>query len=169
MSTACPTMPIHQALSGPDPKLATPDKKQGLWLLLRSLADSWWGAVLGGAVYGAWATWANWSQGTAMAVTIGVSHWATSALLTFFGTAAMRRFYGNASGWQGLVRAFGGGLALTYLALFTVHGVLGTEHLWLTLAPGIVPNVLFCGSYAGLLQRTLGAEAGTQAGQGSAA
>ena len=97
-----------------------------------------------------------------MAITIGLSHWATSALLTFFGTAVMRHFYDGASGWQGVARAFVGGLCLTYVALFAVHGVLGTEHLWLTLAPGVVPNVLFCGSYAGLLRRTLGARVASE-------
>ena len=152
MSIACPSVPVH-------PDIPAARSRLGVWLVLRRLADSWWGAVLGGGVYGAWATWANWSQGTVMATTIGLSHWATSALLTFFGTAAMRRFYGEASGWQGVTRAFGGGLCLTYLALFAVHGALGTEHLWLTLAPGVVPNVLFCGSYAGLLRRTVGLRA----------
>ena len=142
----CPTIPV------------TPSRLN-IWLVMRRWADSWWGAVLGGGVYGAWATWANWSQGAAMATTIGLSHWATSALLTFFGTTAMRRFYGHSTGWQGVMRAFCGGLCLTYLALFAVHGVLGTEHLWLTLAPGVIPNLLFCGSYAGLLRRTLGARA----------
>jgi hypothetical protein len=126
-----------------------------IWLGLRRLADSWWGALLGGAVYGAWATWANWDQGMHTAAGIGFSHWMTSAALTLFGTAAMRRFYGPAGTAYGWLRAFVGGLALTYITLFTVHGLLGTMHLWLTLAPGLVPNVLFCGSYAALLQRTL--------------
>ena len=86
---------------------------------------------------------------------IGLGHWTTSALLTFFGTAAMRRFYGSSSGWSGMARAFGGGLCLTYCALFAVHSALGTQHLWLTLAPGLIPNILFCSSYAGLLHHTL--------------
>jgi hypothetical protein len=122
--------------------------------LLRYLMDSWFGAVLGGGVYGAWAVWANWAQGASMALTIGAAHWLTSALLTFFGTMAMRRFYGNAQGWAGSLRAFAGGLGLTYVSLFVVHGLLGTEQLLLTLAPGIIPNILFCGSYALLLKRT---------------
>jgi hypothetical protein len=89
-----------------------------------------------------------------MALAIGAAHWVTSALLTFFGTMAMRKFYGNAQGWAGSLRAFAGGLVLTYASLFAVHGLLGTEQLLLTLAPGIIPNILFCSSYALLLKRT---------------
>ena len=51
--------------------------------------------------------------------------------------------------------AFAGGLALTYASLIAVHGLLGTEQLLLTLAPGILPNILFCASYALLLKRTM--------------
>ena len=122
--------------------------------LVRYLMDSWFGAALGGGVYGAWAVWANWAQGASMALTIGAAHWLTSALLTFFGTMAMRKFYGNADGWAGSLRAFAGGLSLTYASLFAVHGLLGTQQLLLTLAPGIIPNILFCASYALLLKRT---------------
>jgi len=116
--------------------------------------DSWFGAILGGSVYGAWAVWANWSQGSAHAWGIGLAHWATSALLTFFGTMAMRKFYGNGRGWAGGLRALSGGLCLTYASLLLVHGVIRTEHVLLTLAPGIIPNVLFCTGYALLLVRT---------------
>jgi hypothetical protein len=127
--------------------------------VVRHMMDSWLGAVLGGGVYGAWAVWANWSQGATMALTIGAAHWLTSALLTFFGTLAMRQFYGRGQpqmwGWAGSLRAFAGGLCLTYASLFAVHGALGTQHLLLTLAPGIVPNILFCASYALLLKRTM--------------
>ena len=126
----------------------------GILQFVRYLMDSWFGAILGGGVYGAWAVWANWPQGVNMALTIGAAHWLTSTLLTFFGTMAMRKFYGDASGWSGALCAFAGGLGLTYASLFMVHGVLGTERLLLTLAPGIVPNILFCGSYALLLKRT---------------
>ncbi len=121
---------------------------------LRYLMDSSLGAALGGGVYGAWAVWANWAQGADTALGIGAAHWLTSALLTFFGTMAMRRFYGIGRGLSGSLYAFGGGLTLTYLSLFAVHGLLGTQQLLLTLAPGIVPNILFCSSYALLLKRT---------------
>ena len=126
---------------------------------VRYMMDSWFGAVLGGGIYGAWAVWANWSQGANTAWGIGAAHWLTSALLTFFGTLAMRHFYGRGQpqmwGWAGSLRAFAGGLCLTYASLLAVHGVLGTQHLLLTLAPGIVPNILFCASYALLLKRTM--------------
>ncbi|MGB4117893.1 MAG: hypothetical protein WBK51_15240 [Polaromonas sp.] len=127
--------------------------------VLRYMMDSWFGAVLGGGVYGAWAVWANWSQGANTAWGIGAAHWLTSALLTFFGTLAMRQFYGRGQPqmwvWSGSLRAFAGGLGLTYASLFAAHGLLGTQHLLLTLAPGIVPNILFCASYALLLKRTM--------------
>ena len=123
--------------------------------IARYLMDSWVGAVLGGGVYGAWAVWANWEQGSKMALSIGAAHWLTSALLTFFGTMAMRKFYGGARGWMGSLRAFAGGMGLTYASLFAVHGLLGTERLLLTLAPGVIPNILFCASYALLLKRTV--------------
>lgn len=126
----------------------------GALLWIRSLMDSWFGAILGGSVYGAWAIWANRDQGAGHATAIGLAHWATSALLTYFGTMAMRKFFGSASGSAGGMRAFVGGLALTYFALLSVHVAIGTQHILLTIAPGLIPNVLFCGSYALLLMRT---------------
>ena len=139
-TACCVKAPATQAATGPR--------------VVRYLMDSWFGAVLGGGVYGAWAVWANWSQGANMALTIGAAHWLTSTMLTFFGTMAMRAFYGQSSGWVAGVRAFAGGLSLTYASLLLVHGVLGTEQLLLTLAPGIIPNVVFCASYCLLLNRT---------------
>ena len=135
-------------------KIGRPGTSRGFHFA-RYLMDSWFGALLGGGVYGAWAVWANWTQGANMALAIGAAHWATSALLTFFGTMAMRRFYGAAGSGLGGLRAFVGGMALTYASLIAVHGLLGTQHLLLTLAPGVVPNILFCASYALLLKRTL--------------
>lgn len=139
--------------STPCSKRVQTPKVRGL-SLARYLMDSWFGAVLGGGIYGMWAVWANWAQGAGTAWRIGAAHWLTSTLLTFFGTLAMRQFYGNAQGWAGSMRAFAGGLGLTYCSLFAVHGFLGTEQLLLTLAPGIIPNILFCVSYALLLKRT---------------
>jgi hypothetical protein len=137
----------------PHPKMVRTRQNSTLQFV-KYLMDSWLGAVLGGGVYGVWAVWANWAQGTGTAFGIGAAHWLTSALLTFFGTMAMRQFFGQAQGWLGSLRAFAGGLALTYTSLFAVHGLLGTQQLLLTLAPGIVPNILFCSSYALLLKRT---------------
>ena len=131
-----------------------PAFRQSLLVGLRRLMGSWFGAVLGGAVYGAWAAGANWGQGRDHALLIGASHWATSALLTYGGTWAMARFYGRSQGWGGAVRAFMGGMALTYISLFTVHAFLRTEHVLLTLAPGLVPNILFFFFFAALLVRT---------------
>jgi hypothetical protein len=131
----------------------------GVFRFVRHLMDSWFGAILGGSVYGAWAVWANWSQGPVHAWGIGLAHWTTSAMLTFFGTMAMRQFYGNGHGWTGGLRALAGGLCLTYASLLLVHSLIRTEHLLLTLAPGIIPNVLFCAGYALLLMRTQPEEA----------
>jgi hypothetical protein len=128
--------------------------RSGILRWIRHLMDSWFGAILGGSIYGAWAAWANWDQGMSKALVIGLAHWTTSALLTFFGTMTMRQFYGKRGGWLSGLRAWAGGLCLTYAALFVVHTTLHTEHLLLTLAPGVVPNVLFCTSYALLLIRT---------------
>lgn len=83
-----------------------------------------------------------------------MAHWTTSVLLTFFGTMAMRKFYGNGQGWVFGLRALSGGLFLTYASLLLVHSVIRTEQVLLTLAPGIIPNVLFCTGYALLLMRT---------------
>lgn len=122
---------------------------------LRRLMASWGGAVLGGSIYGAWAAWANWGQGSEHALLIGASHWATSAVLTHSGTWTMGRLYASAAqGLSGAVRAFVGGLTLTYVSLFAVHAILSTGQVLLTLAPGLLPNILFCGGYALLLLRT---------------
>ena len=141
------------AFPSPCTKPARTQQHLGLHFV-RYLVDSWFGALLGGSVYGAWAAWANWGQGAGMALAIGAAHWLTSTLLTYFGTMAMRWFYGDLDSRAGGLRAFVGGLCLTYASLFAVHGLLGTQHLLLTLAPGIIPNILFCGSYALLLKRT---------------
>ena len=145
-----PKLALSQSV--PVPLFAS--RRTSIFYLVRSLMDSWYGAIFGGSVYGAWAAWANWDQGAAHALGIGLAHWTTSALLTFFGTMAMRSFYGNGPGRVGGLRALLGGLCLTYASLLLVHTVLRTEHVLLTLAPGILPNVLFCTSYALLLMRT---------------
>lgn len=110
--------------------------------------------MLGAAVYGGWATWANWPQGASTAIKIGLTHWVASMLLTHYGTAAMRVFAGRSGGITSALRAGIGGLLLTYLSLLMIHSALGTEHLLVTLLPGIIPNILFCSGYALLLLRT---------------
>lgn len=125
------------------------------WDTLRGLTDSLAGAMLGAAVYGAWAVWANWSAGPEMAFSAGAGHWLVSTLLTYFGTRWMRGFFHLGRGpAERMSYAVLGGLSLTYLSLITVHLAIGTPMLLLTLLPGAVPNLLFCGSYARLLHRT---------------
>lgn len=121
----------------------------------RRLIDSFWGAMLGATVYAAWAIFANWDAGLKVAFTIGFAHWATSTVLTYTGTGVMRRSFafGAHKTDSGLI-AFGCGLIYTYLLLVSVHHAIGTPHVLLTLAAGVIPNVLFCSSYALLLART---------------
>lgn len=122
---------------------------------LRQLTDGPLGAALAALVYGSWAAWANASAGTGVAVRVALTHAALSAALTGCGTAWMRGFYRwGRSPWVGAGLAFVGGLALTYTLLIGVHQLIGTPHLLLTLAAGLLPTVLFCGGYAWLLGRT---------------
>jgi hypothetical protein len=45
-------------------------------------------------------------------------------------------------------------LAYTYAVLVGIHTVLGTPQLWLTLALGLLPNLVFCSTYSAVLTRT---------------
>lgn len=129
--------------------------RQQFSLRLRAVVDSFWGACLGAAVYAAWAVWANWDAGRHIALTAGLTHWATSTFLTYTGTGVMRQLHRRAHGTVGaMLLCFGGGLLYTYALLFGAHALVGTAHIALTLAAGVVPNLLFCGSYALLLSRT---------------
>ena len=126
---------------------------------LRRLTDSFWGAVFGAGVYAAWATWANWDAGPRVAFSVGATHWLASTFLTYTGTAVMRRCFAMPDGrLEAALLTFVCGLAYTYLILFGVHHAIGTPHVLLTLAAGVIPNVLFCSSYALLLVRTTAAE-----------
>lgn len=122
---------------------------------LRRIVDSVVGAILGGAVYGAWVLYVNWDAGLRIAGTAAAAHWAMSTALTYFGTGLMRRCYRVGSRpLDSALLACGGGLTLTYGLLVSVHLAIGTPHLALTLAAGVIPNVMFCVSYVSLLMRT---------------
>jgi hypothetical protein len=98
---------------------------------------------------------ANWDAGAAVALRAGAFHWITSALLTWYGTQAMRRCFDV--GTRPLARAaaaFCGGMGLTYGVLIAVHAAIGTPHIALALAAGVLPTVAFCAGYAALLLRT---------------
>lgn len=130
-----------------------------LSLRLRLLVESRTGAVLGAGVYAVWATAVNWDAGAAVALRAGAFHWIASALLTWWGTQAMRRCFdwGGNRGGSPLARAacaFCGGMGLTYGVLIALHGLIGTPHIALALAAGVLPTVLFCAGYAALLVRT---------------
>lgn len=122
---------------------------------LRRLTDSWIGAMLGALVYAAWAVFANWSAGAPTALRIAAVHWVMSTLLTYYGTTIMRLFFGiSGDALEGALIAFVCGLTFTYSVLIAVHQAIGTPHIALTLAAGVIPTVLFCGGYALLLLRT---------------
>lgn len=115
--------------------------------------DSPLGALIGAAAYGSWACYANLSAGWRRALTIGLAHFATSFVLTFSGVKVMNALYAWArSPWRG-ASAFFGSLGLTYGALLGVHTLLGTPHILMTLAPGLLPTVGFCSGYTWLLFR----------------
>lgn len=121
---------------------------------LRRLLDSPLGAVLGGAVYGSWASYANWVAGPASALRIGFAHFAMSTGLTVIGVALMNRLFALSRRPRiGAVLAFCGSMAATYSLLIGVHLALGTPHIALTLAPGLIPTTSFCVLYPLLLLR----------------
>lgn len=122
---------------------------------LRCLTDGVAGASIAAVVYGGWAIWANAPAGLPIALRVAMVHAALSAGLTYFGTGWMRRFFrAGRSPLNGACLAFCGGLAVTYALLIGVHSLIGTPHLALTLAAGVLPNLLFCSAYALLLSRT---------------
>jgi hypothetical protein len=121
---------------------------------LRRLMDSVFGAILGGACYGSWATFANWSAGAAAALRIGATHFAMSTGLTLAGVAIMNHLFAlSRDPRRGAVLAFGGSMAFTYTLLIGVHRLIGTPHILLTLAPGFIPTLSFCVLYPLLLLR----------------
>lgn len=124
---------------------------------LRRLLDSPLGAVLGGAVYGSWAVWVNLVAGLGAALRIGTAHWAMSTGLTLIGVKLMNRLF-RCSGdpRRAALCAFAGSLALTYMLLLGVHLALGTPHILLTLAPGLLPTIAFTALYSLLLLRHAG-------------
>jgi hypothetical protein len=121
---------------------------------LRRLMDSVFGAVLGGAFYGSWATFANWSAGASRAERIGFTHFLMSTGLTLAGVAIMNRLFRlGRTPSLGAIIAFSGSMSFTYGLLISVHRLIGTPHILITLAPGFIPTVSFCVVYPLLLLR----------------
>lgn len=121
---------------------------------LRRLMDSALGAVLGGGFYGSWAIFANWSAGAHAALRIGFVHFLMSTGLTLAGVAIMNRLYRLAQRPRnGTIIAFCGSMTFTYALLISVHTLIGTPHILLTLTPGFIPTVSFCVLYPLLLLR----------------
>jgi hypothetical protein len=146
------TDPVHRDAAAMTP---LPRRRAGWLAGLRALVESRSGAVLGAGVYAAWATAVNWDAGAAVALRAGAFHWVASALLTYWGTQAMRRCFAfGTTPPSRALSAFCGGMGLTYGVLFAVHGAIGTPHIALALAAGVLPTVAFCAGYAALLLRT---------------
>jgi hypothetical protein len=121
---------------------------------LHRLLDSWAGALLGALLYGGWACWANRSAGALHATGIGVAHAVMSFCLTLGGVKIMNLFFSLPSDPRaGALSAFAGSMTATYSLLVSVHLAIGTPHILLTLAPGLLPTAGFCLAYSLLLLR----------------
>lgn len=119
---------------------------------LRNLMGSWVGALLGACFYGAIVAAVNWNTGWAHATRSGLGHAFVSAALTLFGTGWMRLVFKNSvRSPHRIITTFIAGMALTYLLLISIHLLLATPRLLLSLMPGFLPNVLFCATYSRLL------------------
>jgi hypothetical protein len=126
---------------------------RSLFDTLHRCLDGPLGALIGGAVYGSWAFYANLSAGIRRAAIIGLVHFATSFALTLSGVKVMNALYAWAHApWRG-VSAFFGSMALTYGVLLSVHLLIGTPHILLTLSLGLLPTIAFCWGYTLLLFR----------------
>jgi hypothetical protein len=122
--------------------------------LLHELLDSPAGAVLGGLIYGCWAVYINLGAGWPHALRIGAAHAAMSCFLTMSGVAIMNRLFRlRREARAGAVLACLGSLVFTYSLLISVHLVIGTPRILLTLAPGLLPTLSFCVGYSLLLWR----------------
>jgi hypothetical protein len=121
---------------------------------LYRLMDSPQGAVLGGLCYGLWATAVNRHAGWPHAALIGTAHWMMSATLTYGSVALMRTlFWLPRDPRHGAALSACGSLVLTYSMLLSVHHAIGTPHILVTLAPGLLPTIGFALTYSSLLFR----------------
>ena len=122
---------------------------------LRWLTDSLGGAALGAMVYAIWAVCVNWSTSPTLAIRAGFTHWIISTALTYCDAANMRYFFSlGRTRLEGMAFAMCAGLTLTYSVLITGHWIVGTPHIALTLAIGVIPNIAYCVGYTMLLSRT---------------
>lgn len=118
------------------------------------LMDSPAGAALGALAYGAWAFFVNRHAGFPHAALIGMTHWMMSVVITIACVGLMRSLFGLArQPWLGAILSASGSLAATYSVLVGVHLWIGTPHIALTLAPGLLPTIGFAVVYTGLLLR----------------
>lgn len=122
---------------------------------LRWLTDSLGGAALGAMVYAIWAVCVNWQTDHWLAIRAGFTHWIVSTALTYCDAANMRYFFSlGRTRIEGMAFAMCAGLTLTYTVLITAHWLVGTPHIALTLAVGVIPNMAYCIGYTLLLSRT---------------
>ncbi len=119
---------------------------------LRSLMGSWVGALAGASFYGSLVATVNWDAGPEQALRSAMGHALISAVLTVVGTGSMRAVHSrHAPASHRTLMTFLAGMLLTYILLISVHLLLNTQRIFLSLVPGIVPNILFCATYSRLL------------------
>ena len=121
---------------------------------IRTITDSFAGAVLGTAVYALWAAYVNWDAGRNAALLSAATQWFISIIVTYYGFVIMRWCYGRSGRVRGGLQAFFGGLISTYVLALALHFAMGTPHILLTLAAGLIPNLVVSASYAWLLMHT---------------
>ena len=91
---------------------------------LHRLLNSVFGAALGAACYGLWATYANWSAGSGAATRIGLTHFAMSLGLTLIGVRLMNRLFERARDPRlGALLAFCGSTGEEVRYVFPVRNV----------------------------------------------
>ena len=119
---------------------------------------SWRALVLGvGAalLYGSWAYFANLNAGADRGLRAGL----VQALLSFTATVALvvlmeRLFAIGGSPGRGFWLAGPGSSSVAALVMASAHGIAGTPHLLLTIAPSLVIGTAFCFAYAAGLRRS---------------
>lgn len=118
---------------------------QSLWRLAFRIMDGLSGACLGFLFYGAWATWVNWPHGEWVAWRSGLAQGVMSFAVTLGGVLLMRALF-QVPGpvWLRTACAALGSLAAIYAGILSVHFVLGTPEVFLTLLPGLPVTIAFC-------------------------
>ena len=114
---------------------------------VRSLAS----AVGGFALYGSWGYLANRGVGVDIARRVGLLQGTFSFVVTLTSALIIEAVYARLGRVAPTVAAC---LAFTYALMVTVHTLVGTPHLLVTIAPGLVVTAVFVTMYTlGLARR----------------